>query len=232
MSQTSNRSQPAPRLSWLAITALLLGLLGFSTILLLGVFPAIIALICGHVALIKMKHGHSYLRGRMAAIIGLIAGYATVMLTPLLAIAIAVAIPLINSSHKESQERNRLDHASELFRACEDYARDHENQYPTDWSPLRGRYLKPGELARLLEGQHGTVWENVKAEVGEWFEDEDSPPNGSEAPAFHLVSHDRPVLRALEGSVIVIREVAPPDVERIVVVYDNGETTMIANPNR
>ena len=31
---------------------------------------------------------------------------------------------------------------------------------------------------------------------------------------------------------MVIREIAPPDVERIVVVYDNGETTMIANPNR
>ena len=31
---------------------------------------------------------------------------------------------------------------------------------------------------------------------------------------------------------MVIREIAPPDVERVVVAYDNGETTWLANPNR
>lgn len=232
MSLTSTKSQPAPRLSWLAVFALLLGLLGFSTILLLGVFPAIIGLICGHVALIKMKHGHSYLRGRMAAIIGLIAGYATVMLTPLLAIAIAVAIPLINTAHEESQERRRLDHASELFRTCEAYARDNDNRYPQDWDPLRGRYLSPAEMDRLLEGQHGTFWENVQADVIDWFEGDHLVEARGDFPAFEVVPHERPVLRALEGSVIVIREIAPSGVERIVVVYDNGVTTMIANPNQ
>lgn len=231
MNPTPEKSEPAPRLSWLAVSSLFLGLLGFSTILLLGVFPAIIGLICGHVALIKMRHGHAHLRGRLAAIIGLLAGYATVMLTPLLAIAIAVAIPLINTSHEESQERNRLDHASELFRACESYARDNENRYPDAWNDLRGRYLSPPDLGRLLEGRHGTVWENLQEDVGEWFEDEVGA-EGHSAAAFQLLPHDRPVLRALEGSVMVIREIAPPDVERIVVVYDNGETTMIANPNR
>ena len=230
MTPTPEKTEPAPRLSWLAVSSLVLGLLGFSTILLLGVFPAIIGLICGHVALIKMKHGHAHLKGRLAAIIGLLAGYATVMLTPLLAIAIAVAIPLINTSHEESQERYRLDHASELFRTCEAYARDNDNRYPTAWSDLRGRYLGQPDLERLLEGQHGTVWENLEEDVGEWFEDEEG--TGEDAAAFQLLPHDRPVLRALEGSVMVIREIAPPDVERIVVVYDNGETTMIANPNR
>ena len=75
-----------------------------------------------------------------------------------------------------------------------------------------------------------TVWENLEEDIGEWFEDEEGA--GEDSAAFQLLPHDRPVLRALEGSVMVIREIAPPDVERIVVVYDNGETTMIANPNR
>lgn len=209
---------------------MVLGIFGFLTILLLGIVPAIFALVCGHVGLIKIRHHRPPLRGRLAAYIGLLAGYATVLLTPLLVIAIAVAIPLVNSAHHQNQERNRLDHASELFRACEFYARDHGNRYPRDWDELEGRYLGDSDLARLLRPQHDTVWEMVKGAAGRIGGSSDGEsPTGS---AFLLVPHDRPILRELEGSVIVIREVAPPDVERIVVAYDNGQTTMIANPDR
>ncbi len=223
-------SSTEPRLSKLAVFSMLLGVLGFLTILLLGIVPAVIALICGHVALIKIRHHRPPLRGRLAAYIGLFTGYATVLLTPLFAIAIAVAIPLVNSAHHQNQERNRLDHASELFRACETYARDHNDRYPKSWDQLEGRYVSRSDLERLLRPQHDTVWEIVR----ETAEELTRSGNGENAPepAFLLVPHDRPVLRELEGSVIVIREVAPPDVERVVVAYDNGQTTMIANPNR
>lgn len=227
---SSSPSSAEPRLSWLAVAALLLGLLGFATILLLGIIPAVIALICGHVALIKIKHSRQKLRGRLAAIIGLIAGYATVLLTPLLAIGIAVAIPLIDSSHKQNQERSRLDHASELFRSCESYTRDHNERYPENWEQLRGRYLSPTDLERLLKPQHDSLWESVEKMIDQLSHSDDGA--AEPGPAFLLVPHERPILRELAGSVMVIREIAPPDVERIVVVYDNGETTMIANPNR
>lgn len=207
---------------------MLLGMLGFATILLLGIIPAAFALICGHVALIKIKQHHPPLRGRLAAYVGLLAGYATVLLTPLLVIAIVVAVPLLENSHRQNQERNRLDHASELFRASEDFARDHGDRYPQSWDQLRGRYLSPTDLERLLSGQHATLWEHWRAVFASLGKNSDGPGE----PAFLLVPHDRPILRALEGSVIVIREVAPPDVERIVVAYDNGQTTMIANPDR
>ncbi len=218
-----------PRVSRLAVASMLLGVLGFATILLLGIIPAAVALICGHVALIKIRHHRPPLRGRLAAYVGLLAGYATVLLTPLLVIVIVVAIPLVENSHRQSQERNRLDHASELYRACEGFARDHGNQYPKSWDQLRGRYLSPTDLERVLGGQHATLWEHA----GSLLENlGGNNANDTSPPAFLLVPHDRPILRELEGSVIVIREVAPPDVERIVVAYDNGQTTMIANPDR
>lgn len=220
---------PSPRLSKLAVVSLLLGVFGFATILLLGIVPAVFALICGHVALIKIKHSQRPMGGKLAAYVGLLSGYATVLLTPLLAIAIAVAIPLINNAHQQSQERNRLDHASELFRACENFARDRNNRYPKSWDQLEGRYVSASDLKRLLKPQHATFWETAEEFAEEIVSDEKKPDPDS---AFLLVPHDRPVLRELEGSVIVIREVAPANVERVVVAYDNGQTTMIANPNR
>lgn len=225
-----------PRLSRAAVASLLFGLWGFATILLLGILPAVVALICGHVALIKIQHSRQRLRGRLAAYAGLLAGYATVFLTPVFAIGIAVAYPLLEGNHEQNQERARLEHASELYRACENYARDHGDRYPETWDQLRGRYVSAGDLSRLLEGKHDTFSESVAVfftQLGKKRDAVDSEEVKNTAePAFLLVPHDRPILRQLEGSVMVIRENAPPDVERVVVAYDNGETTWVANPNR
>lgn len=222
---------PVARLSRLAVASLLLGLLGFGTILLLGIIPAVAGLICGHVALIRIKHSRHRLRGSLAAYAGLVAGYATVLLTPVFAIGLALAFPLLEGNHEQNQERARLDHASELYRACESYARDNANRYPTAWDQLRGRYLSQTDLERLLAGRHDTFWESLGNRIEAVF-GSPAPVDWAANPAFDLVPHDRPILRELEGSVMVIREIAPPDVERVVVAYDNGETTMIANPNR
>lgn len=221
--------QPQPRLSRLAVVSLVLGLWGFATILLLGIIPAVLALICGHVALFKIQHSRRPLRGRLAAYAGLVAGYATVLLTPVFVIALAIAYPLLVGNHEQSQERARLEHASELYRACENFARDHADRYPESWDQLRGRYLSPTDLERLLEGRHDTFGESVAGFFSRLGDAESASPG---QPAFLLVPHDRPILRELEGSVMVIREVAPPEVERVVVAYDNGETTWIANPDR
>jgi len=158
-----------------------------------------------------------------------VAGYATVLLTPVFAIGLALAYPLLVGNHQQNQERARLEHASELYRACETYARDHGDDYPETWDQLRGRYLSPADLDRLLTGRHDSFAESIERFVSRLFKEPAVPGNG---PAFLLVPHERPILRQLAGSVMVIREMAPPDVERVVVAYDNGETTWIANPNR
>lgn len=211
------------------MASLLLGLWGFATILLLGIVPAVLGLICGHVALIKIQHSRHTLRGRLAAYAGLVAGYATVLLTPVFAIGLALAYPLLVGNHEQNQERARLEHASELYRACETYARDHDDRYPETWENLRGRYVSPADLERLLAGRHDSFAESLERFLSNLAR---KPAAASKDPAFLLVPHDRPILRELEGSVMVIREMAPPDVERVVVAYDNGETTWLANPNR
>lgn len=215
-----------PRRSLLAVWSLLLGLGGFFTLFLLfvGLIPAVLGLICGHLALIRIQHSQGRLRGKGIALTGLIAGYLTVLLTPVIAISMVVLYPHAVEYVKQGQESVRLDHASELYRACENYARDHQGRYPGKWDDLRGRYLSPNDLKRLLSSQHNGVWAFIRGKTG----DDEEGAN----PAFQLVPHERPILRELEGSVVVLREIAPADVERIAVVYDNGETAMSANPDR
>lgn len=217
------------RVSLQAVASLLLGLLGLFTVLLLfiGLLPAMGALTLGHLALIRIRHSKGRLTGRLAAVIGLTAGYLTVFLTPVIAIAVVVGFPHLDEYHRQGQETARLDHASALYRSCEDYARDHRGEYPATWDDLRGRYVNARELDLLLAGHHDSRWNQLKSLVLER-----ESLTGIDGPAFVLVPHERPVLRELEGSVVVIREVAPPSVERIVIAYDNGETAMIANPDR
>jgi len=215
--------------SLLSIASLMLGIFGLLTLLLLfiGLIPAVGALICGHLALIRIRHSKGRLRGRLPAGIGLVSGYLTVFLAPVIAIGAVVAFPHLDEYFRQGQETARLDHASALYRSCEDFARDHQGDYPQSWDDLRGRYLNARELDLLLAPQHQSGWRHLKNGIlRRNSEDEIS------GPAFRLVPHERPVLRELEGSVVVIREVAPVTVERIVVAYDNGETAMIANPDR
>ncbi len=81
----------SPRTSGLAIWSLVLGLI---SLLCLPFLPAIPAVICGHVAISKIKRSRGTLEGSGLAIAGLVTGYLgllmTVVLIPLLA---AIAIP-------------------------------------------------------------------------------------------------------------------------------------------
>ena len=102
--------------------------------------------------------------------------------------------------------------ASHLYFASEAYARDHNGQYPKKWADLEGRYINFLDLEDRLKSVHS---------FGE-FDD----------IAFELVPHQRPVLPAVSGQVIVIQEIAPPEIDIIAVVYSDGNTELIANPNR
>ena len=99
-------------------------------------------------------------------------------------------------------------HASSLFVACEAYARANRDKYPVEWDVLSGRFLPSDELADLLR----------------------SPYSGGPRVAFELVRHDRPVLDAFGDSVVVIQEVAPPQIPEIAVVYANGKVATLHNP--
>jgi hypothetical protein len=58
-----------------------------------------------------------------------------------------------------------------------------------------------------------------------------SQPTAGSGRAFELVRHDRPVLQAINDSVIVIQEIAPSQISQIAVVYADGSVSTLHNPD-
>ena len=208
-------SQPpaGPPVEWSkqAIASTILGCIGFATLWLIGgLFLAAIAAVCGHLARHEMTLRP--LRGRRLATLGLTLGYGSMLLFPILVLIVAISFPAVNkwrSDQDAGLQALSKANASRLFIACEDYARANRDRYPAEWDELSGRYLPAAELSTLLK----------------------SPYTGGSRQAFELVRHDRPVLEAINDSVIVIQEIAPSQVSQIAVVYANGSVSTLHNPD-
>ena len=194
-----------------AVASTALGIVGFGTLWLIGgLFVAGIAAVLGHVGRHETAEGE--LRGRGLATFGLIAGYGSMFLFPILALITAISFPAFykyQSDQTESQMATSQENTAALFAACEAYARANYNRYPTDWQLLAGSYMSAREVSKTLK----------------------SPYPGGDSVAFELVPHDRPVLPAISDSVIVIQEIAPRSVYKIAVVDANGTVKMLINPD-
>lgn len=205
------RTRVAVEWSKKAIAGAVFGILGLATVWLgIGLLFSAIAAVLGHVA--RHETADQALRGRRLAGLDLLMGYGGMLLFPVLAMIVALAFPALNvwrndeAARLEAESRARIE---ELYAACESYARAHRDRYPSAWDDLKGAFLPPGELAKLLR----------------------SPHPGGDKVAFELVRHDRPVLPAISDSQIVIQEIAPPGVAKIAVVYANGAVVMLHNPD-
>lgn len=194
-----------------AVASTALGIVGFGTLWMIGgLFIAGIAAVLGHVGRHATAEGE--LRGRGLATFGLIAGYGSMFLFPVLALITAISFPAFykyQSDQTENQMATSRENAAALYAACEAYAKENFDRYPTDWDALEGRFMSIREHARTLK----------------------SPYPGGETIAYDLVPHDRPVLPAIADSVIVIQELAPPDIQKIAVVDANGTVRMLINPD-
>ncbi len=196
--------------------SLIYGVLGVPVF---GTLFAGLAVIFGHVGMWKCQKSPSMpkpMRGKRAALVGLILGYLSLFTTPLILISLGIGawankdevITVVNQRYTEERQNRSFDAAARLYLACETYASSHDEQYPASWDELAGRYLTRNDLERLLKSSH---------------------PDGP-AESFQMVPHERPVLRAIMDTVVVIQEIAPPSVAEIVVVYADGNTDLIANP--
>ena len=185
-----------------------------SLLLGIGLFIGALAAVLGHLGLHATTDlsGKRIKRGRGLAIIGVGGGYGAMILFPFLALIVAVSFPAVSQWRKQSadeQEVARRTGAARLYVACEAFARANGDRYPDDWSQLSGAFLPNVELNEIVH------------------------PPGLEVSgdAFELVRHDRPVLSAIRDTVIVIQEIAPTEVEEIVVVYADGSVKTLPNPD-
>lgn len=116
---TGHHPQPVPsgppETSGLAITSLVLGILGF-----IGGLTAIPAVICGHIACSNIKGSQGTQKGRGLAITGLVLGYMMIALAPIGLMA-AMAIPAFQKVRAVSQEKAILNNLRQLDAAAQQY---------------------------------------------------------------------------------------------------------------
>src|SRR5437879_8475097 len=83
-------SAAQPKKSGLAIWSLVLGILSITCFSFLSGIPAVI---CGHMARSRIKNSGGALQGEGLALGGLITGYVSIALIPLIGLMAAIAIP-------------------------------------------------------------------------------------------------------------------------------------------
>lgn len=177
----------------------------------IGAAFALIAVITGHMALSRIRHSPSRYIGDGVAMTGVFLGYFTLVGTSIVMLLGLVFYQPAMNTLEHYRQHESMRHASHLYLAAEAYARDHNGAYPKQWDDLKGRYINSIELTDFLDSVYS-------------FGD-------SEEPAFELVPHQRPVLPAVFSQVVVIQEIAPPDVDMVAVVYADGNTELIPNPD-
>lgn len=124
----------------LAIASLLLGL----GVLLLGFLAGIPAIITGHLAQKRIRESHGQLKGNGFALTGLVCGYFSLALIPLLLLS-AIAVPGFLRARKRSQATAVLNDARLIDAAVDQFAIEHDKpaNTPVRWEDLLP-YLKAG----------------------------------------------------------------------------------------
>jgi len=118
-----------PETSGLAIASLVLGILSF----LLTCLTAVPAVICGHLALSKIKRSGGSLSGGGMAIAGLIMGYVFIAMIPILA---GLAIPAFTAVQEKGHQMQAINNARQVIISLKSYAGDHGGKYPATLDEL------------------------------------------------------------------------------------------------
>ena len=129
----------------IAITSLVLGILGLLTIwVCVGVLFAIPAVICGHIGYARVAKSGGALSGSGVALAGLITGYLSIALVPIIGLLMAIAVPSFTNARNKSFENSCKNNLRLIEGAREQYALDNANKMTTDWSQLVGTngYIK------------------------------------------------------------------------------------------
>lgn len=206
-------TSPSHHAEWskAAIASVIFATIGFLTLWLVGgLFLAAIGAVCGHIARHDATVNHK--SGKRLAGFGIGLSYFSMFLFPILVLIVGFSFPAV-SKLRQSQDASMKEvsqtNASQLFLACEGFARSNRGKYPTDLSKLSGRYLPAGQLKKLMK----------------------SPYKGGVGDAFEIIPHNRPVIQAAADSVIVLQEIAPSNVPEIAVVYADGNVKLLYNPD-
>ncbi len=151
-----------PQTSGLAIGSLVCGVLPFFLL------TPIVAIVLGHISLSQIKQSAGRLKGKGLAIAGLVLGYATVALLPIILIIAAIAIPNLLRAKIAANESSAVASVRTLNTAEITYATTHpEKGFTCALDDLKEAGLIDAQLASGTRS--GYIFELVecKAETGE-----------------------------------------------------------------
>ncbi|MEO7319035.1 MAG: DUF4190 domain-containing protein, partial [Chthoniobacteraceae bacterium] len=126
----------APPTSGLAIGSLVCGILSFTFLPILASIPAII---CGHMASSEIKRSAGAIGGKGVAMAGLIMGYITIAILPIIvviAILAGMALPVFSKVQERGTQTKSLSQAKQLAMGCKIYALDHNGAFPATLEEL------------------------------------------------------------------------------------------------
>ncbi len=112
--------------SRLAITSLVLGVLGFLT---LGL-TALVGLVLGIVARVRISNSQGHLGGSGAATAGIVVSAVALLLVPVIAILAAMLLPALAQAKSRAQTIVCVNNVKQLGLAVRLYATDHQDQFP------------------------------------------------------------------------------------------------------
>ena len=146
-----------PETCGVAIASLVLGVLIFC----LGLFAAIPAVICGHMALGQIRRSGDTIAGRGMAIAGLVLGYSGIVLTILFILVGVIATKRGWEAAKRDMCKNNLILIRE---GCHTYAGENGGVYPDKLSRLYPKYVQTSESFRCPADKNHKMWEPLPTE--------------------------------------------------------------------
>lgn len=114
------QTTPAPKTESLSIWSLVLGIFSWFCLSILAGIPAIV---CGHISLGRIAK-NPLLRGKGMSIAGLILGYTSVLVIPVVAVLAALALPAVTGALERGKAMQSLNNARQIGIAMQSAALD------------------------------------------------------------------------------------------------------------
>lgn len=133
-----------PPSSGLAKTSLVLGILSFLGCSIISGIPAIIT---GHIAHNRSRKTPQQFGGGGLAVAGLVMGYLSLALIPVIAILAGLMLPALAKAKEKAQRINCVNNMKQIGLAARMWSNDHGGKFPPDFASMSNELTNPKILA-------------------------------------------------------------------------------------
>jgi hypothetical protein len=130
----------SPAASGLAKTSLVLGVLSFLGCFILTGIPAIIT---GHIAHNRSRKEPQRFGGGGLAVAGLVLGYLSVALIPVIAVLAGLLLPALAKAKEKAQRINCVSNLKQVGLAARMWSNDHNGRFPPDFISMSNELYSP-----------------------------------------------------------------------------------------